>query len=105
MQGVTRALPSGYSSPILASGTPARRTSPVRIMTAIHASAESNPYVQMTQRLDQATGLLDLDPGMAAILAEPAHELSVSIPVQMDNGTVRVFTGYRVQHSIARGSQ
>lgn len=72
-------------------------------MTVTHASAESNPYVQMTQRLDQSTRLLELEPGFAAILAEPAHELTVSIPVQMDNGTVRVFTGYRVQHSIARG--
>jgi len=72
-------------------------------MSVNHATAESNPYVQMTQRLDVATSLLDLDQGLSAILYEPAHELTVAVPVEMDNGTVRVFTGYRVQHSIARG--
>jgi glutamate dehydrogenase (NAD(P)+) len=72
-------------------------------MTTSQLSAESNPYVQMTQRLDKAADFLDLDKGLYAILSEPAQELTVAIPVQMDNGTVRVFTGYRVQHSIARG--
>ncbi|NQU50823.1 MAG: Glu/Leu/Phe/Val dehydrogenase, partial [Planctomycetes bacterium] len=72
-------------------------------MTTAHSSAESNPFVQMKHRLDKAAGLLDLDPGLYAILSEPAQELTTALPVQMDNGTTRVFTGYRVQHSVARG--
>ena len=72
-------------------------------MTTAHSSAESNPFVQMKHRLDKAAGLLDLDPGLYAILSEPAQELTAALPVQMDNGTTRVFTGYRVQHSVARG--
>jgi glutamate dehydrogenase (NAD(P)+) len=72
-------------------------------MTTATLGAESNPYVQMQKRLDRAASLLALDPGLYAILSTPAQELTVAIPVQMDDGSLRVFTGYRVQHSIARG--
>jgi glutamate dehydrogenase (NAD(P)+) len=44
-----------------------------------------------------------LDPGIHAILRQPERELTVSVPVMMDNGQIEVFTGYRVQHSSARG--
>jgi glutamate dehydrogenase (NAD(P)+) len=44
-----------------------------------------------------------LDAGIHAILRQPERELTVSIPVQMDDGSVQVFTGYRIQHSSARG--
>jgi glutamate dehydrogenase (NAD(P)+) len=72
-------------------------------MTTATLGAESNPYVQMQKRLDRAASLLALDPGLYSILSTPAQELTVAIPVQMDDGSLRVFTGYRVQHSIARG--
>ncbi len=72
-------------------------------MNLAQAGTESNPYLQMQRRLDKAAELLDLDKGLYAILSEPAQELTVAIPVQMDDSTLRVFTGYRVQHSIARG--
>jgi len=59
---------------------------------------------------DTAVGLLDavaerlrLDPGIHAILRQPERELTVAIPVVMDDGGIRVFTGHRVQHSSARG--
>ncbi len=65
--------------------------------------AESNPFLQMQARFAKAADLLGLDQGFQRILARPAHELTVAIPVQMDDGSLRVFTGYRVQHSIARG--
>jgi glutamate dehydrogenase (NAD(P)+) len=71
--------------------------------TSTPASAESNPFVQMQARLDLAAELLKLDPGVFKILSTPYQELTVSVPVKMDNGSLRVFTGYRVQHSIARG--
>jgi glutamate dehydrogenase (NAD(P)+) len=57
----------------------------------------------MRARLDLASKLLQLDPGVYDILSTPFQELTVSVPVKMDNGSLRVFTGYRVQHSIARG--
>ncbi len=64
---------------------------------------DTNPYRQMRRRLDRAAELLELDPGLYAILSLPAQEMTVAIPVQMDDGSLRVFAGHRVQHSIARG--
>lgn len=71
--------------------------------TSPPTNTESNPFLQMRARLDLASELLKLDPGVYQILSTPFQELTVSVPVKMDNGSLRVFTGYRVQHSIARG--
>jgi glutamate dehydrogenase (NAD(P)+) len=46
---------------------------------------------------------LELDPEMKAILAAPQRELTVNFPVRMDDASLRVFSGYRVQHNLARG--
>jgi len=73
------------------------------INTTALQGEESNPYLQMQKRLEKAAELIQLDPGIYRILATPCHELTVSVPVKMDDGSLRVFTGYRVQHSIARG--
>ena len=54
-------------------------------------------------QLDEVAGVLDLDPDIHAILREPAREFKVSIPVKMDNGRIKVFTGFRVQHNDIRG--
>jgi glutamate dehydrogenase (NAD(P)+) len=54
-------------------------------------------------QLDEVAHRLDLDPGIHAILRQPERELTVSVPVVMDDGLIKVFTGYRVQHSSARG--
>jgi len=53
--------------------------------------------------LDDVAARLNLDPGIHAILREPERELTVSVPVFMDDGSIKVFRGYRVQHSSARG--
>lgn len=53
--------------------------------------------------LDATADLMELDAGLRAILRQPERELTVAIPVRMDDGHVEVFTGYRVQHSSARG--
>jgi glutamate dehydrogenase (NAD(P)+) len=53
--------------------------------------------------LDDVAQRLELEPGIYAILRQPERELTVSVPVVMDNGQIKVFTGYRVQHSSARG--
>jgi glutamate dehydrogenase/leucine dehydrogenase len=46
---------------------------------------------------------MKLDPNVHEVLKHPMRSLEVALPVRMDNGTIRVFTGYRVQHSMARG--
>jgi glutamate dehydrogenase (NAD(P)+) len=64
---------------------------------------ELNPFAMAQQQLDTAAEVLHLDPGMHAFLREPMRELHVSLPVRMDNGTVTVFKGFRVQYNDARG--
>ena len=54
-------------------------------------------------QLDDAARILDLDPYIHERLRHPQRELTVSIPMRMDDGTPRVFTGYRVQHNLIRG--
>lgn len=53
--------------------------------------------------LNKAIKAMKLDPGAAAIISTPARTLEVSIPVKMDDGTIKVFTGYRSQHSTIMG--
>jgi glutamate dehydrogenase (NAD(P)+) len=54
-------------------------------------------------QFDAAADRLELDDGIRAMLRACKRELSVHFPVQMDDGSIRVFTGYRVQHNLARG--
>ncbi|MBN1640847.1 MAG: Glu/Leu/Phe/Val dehydrogenase [Anaerolineae bacterium] len=53
--------------------------------------------------LDDVAERINLDPGIHAILRQPERELTVSVPVKMDDGRIEVYTGYRIQHSSARG--
>ena len=62
-----------------------------------------NPFKIAQQQLDEAAEILGLDPGTHAALREPMRELQVSLPVKMDDGTVKVFKGFRVQYNDARG--
>ncbi len=64
---------------------------------------ELSVYESMAVRFDVAASKLQLDEGLKKYLRSPNRELIVHIPVAMDNGQLRVFDGYRVQHSIARG--
>src|SRR5271155_3529556 len=64
---------------------------------------ESNPWESQRARFDLAAQKLNLDDGLWRVLRYPNRELTVYIPVQMDDGHLEVFTGFRVQHSIARG--
>ena len=54
-------------------------------------------------QFDRAADYLELDPGIRAVLRVPKRELTVNFPVRTDDGRVRVFTGYRVQHNLSRG--
>lgn len=64
---------------------------------------EKNPWLAAEARFQNAAEKLGLDEGMRKVLARPNRELTVNIPVELDDGRIEVFTGYRVQHSIARG--
>ena len=64
---------------------------------------EKNPWLAAAARFDEAAMRLKLDDGMCKVLRTPNKELTVNIPVQLDDGRIEVFTGYRVQHSLARG--
>jgi glutamate dehydrogenase (NAD(P)+) len=64
---------------------------------------EFNPLLSAEARFDEAAARLGLDEGMQKVLRSPAREIIVHIPVMLDDGRLEVFTGYRVQHSIARG--
>ncbi|MDG6986091.1 MAG: Glu/Leu/Phe/Val dehydrogenase [Nitrososphaerota archaeon] len=62
-----------------------------------------NPYENALEQLRIAAGYLKLDEGVHQILANPKRQLTVSLPVKMDSGKTKVFTGYRVQYNDARG--
>jgi glutamate dehydrogenase (NAD(P)+) len=64
---------------------------------------ELNPWMAAEARFNEAASLLRLDDGLRKLLKTPTREITVAIPVSLDDGRLEVFTGYRVQHSIARG--
>jgi glutamate dehydrogenase (NAD(P)+) len=72
-------------------------------MKTVSLEQELNPWEAQAARFDFAAHKLNLDEGLWKILRYPQREIIVHIPVAMDNGTLEVFTGFRVQHSIARG--
>src|SRR6476660_5520202 len=57
----------------------------------------------MLQEFDGAARILNLEPGIWKVLTHPKRQITVSCPVQMDNGEIEVFTGYRVQYNITLG--
>ncbi len=64
---------------------------------------ELNPFKIAQKQLDEAAKIMELDEATHAMLREPMRTLIVTIPVKMDNGTTKVFTGFRVQYNDARG--
>ncbi len=74
------------------------------ILEAPHSvDNEINPWLAAEARFDEAAERLALDDGLRKVLRTPSLELTVNIPVQLDDGRLEVFTGYRVQHSVVRG--
>lgn len=68
-----------------------------------NVQANLNPFEIAQRQLDEAAKKLGLDPGLHELLRWPMREFHVRIPVRMDDGTVKVFAGYRVQYNHARG--
>ncbi|HEX2124552.1 MAG TPA: Glu/Leu/Phe/Val dehydrogenase [Nitrososphaeraceae archaeon] len=62
-----------------------------------------NPFDMALKQLAEAAKIIDLDNGMHEILSHPKRVLTVAIPTRMDNGEIKVFTGFRSQHNDARG--
>lgn len=73
------------------------------MVVATQFDQEINPWEAQAARFDFAAKKLSLDEGIWKVLRYPNREIILHIPVLMDDGRVEVFTGYRVQHSIARG--
>jgi glutamate dehydrogenase (NAD(P)+) len=71
--------------------------------TTISLEQEINPWEAQAARFDYAARKLNLEDGLWKVLRQPSREIIVHFPVQMDDGRFEVFTGYRVQHSQARG--
>jgi glutamate dehydrogenase (NAD(P)+) len=72
-------------------------------MKTVSLEQEINPWEAQTARFNFAAQKLNLEEGLWKVLRYPNRELIVHIPVALDNGKLEVFTGFRVQHSIARG--
>ena len=73
------------------------------MMKSVVMEQETNPWESQAARFDLAAHKLNLDEGLWRVLRYPNREIILHIPVQMDDGRLEVFTGFRVQHSIARG--
>lgn len=73
------------------------------MMPRIAPREELNPFRIAQIQFDMAAEFLKLDPSLRQILRTPKRVLEVSVPTKMDNGQVKVLTGYRVQHNVARG--
>ncbi|HEX5002823.1 MAG TPA: Glu/Leu/Phe/Val dehydrogenase [Bacteroidia bacterium] len=70
---------------------------------AHHASDSTNPFEAMIERLNEAAKIIKLNEDIYQIMKTPERQVLVSLPVKMDNGTVKVFEGYRMIHSTALG--
>src|SRR5258708_2539465 len=83
--------------------TPTRQIGAPPMVPRIAPREDLNPFRIAQIQFDMAAEFLKLDPGLRQILRTPKRVLEVSLPTKMDNGQVKVFTGYRVQHNVSRG--
>src|SRR5438874_1258775 len=65
---------------------------------------EHSLFESMMARFDRAAELLNLDPNLYKILRAPSREITTYMPVQRVSGEIEIFTGYRVQYNVARGT-
>src|SRR6266404_4567809 len=83
--------------------TPTRQIGAPPMVPRIAPREDLNPFRIAQIQFDMAAEFLKLDPGLRQILRTPKRLLEVSMPTKMDNGQVKVFTGFRVQHNVSRG--
>ncbi|MFC2069822.1 Glu/Leu/Phe/Val dehydrogenase [Chloroflexota bacterium] len=62
-----------------------------------------NPFEVAKRQIDACANILELSPSVTAMLKTPMRELHVSLPIRMDDGSIKVFQGFRVQYNDARG--
>ncbi len=80
-----------------------REEAPVAVHSVVQTTGRRNPWEMAQAQFDAAADRLKLKDDLRGILREPKRELIVHFPVRMDDGSIRMFTGYRVQHNINRG--
>jgi glutamate dehydrogenase (NAD(P)+) len=68
-----------------------------------HEQPVGNPWMEAMEQLDRAAQKMNLEPYIAERLRHPKRMLTVSVPVRMDDGSIQIFEGYRVQHNLDRG--
>ena len=76
---------------------------PQPILPRMAPREDLNPFRIAQIQFDMAAEYLKLDPGLRQILRTPKRVMEVAVPVKMDNGQTKVFTGFRVQHNVSRG--
>jgi len=102
---IERLIPTGAALsavPTLGRNKDPKMESP-RTTATISLEQETNPWEAQAARFEEAATRLKLDAGLWKVLRSPSREVIVHITVAMDDGSIEVFTGYRVQHSISRG--
>ena len=72
-------------------------------MERAESKVETTPFECVASRFNIAAEKLGLDGGLYQVLLTPDREFGLAIPVQMNNGRLKVFQAYRVQHNLARG--
>jgi glutamate dehydrogenase (NAD(P)+) len=105
-------MPTVSSSPgaaVVAAAAPSPPTAaapapgPAAVGVAAPATAGARALAAALEQYDAAAGHLGLEPGLREVLRSPQREVVVRFPVKLDDGSTRVFSGYRVQHNVARG--
>ncbi len=72
-------------------------------MSAIESHLRENPYDIARDQLRRVAERFDIEPGMVELLGAIKKSVEVAVPVRLDDGSIRVFRGYRVQHNVTRG--
>ncbi len=73
------------------------------VRTPVRVQEELNPFAIAMRQFDSAAERMQLDPGLREVLRRPRRALTLSLPVKMDDGTIKVFDAFRVQHNSSRG--
>ncbi len=96
-------MPRKLTSPKTGSRRPAKRTHPRSIVQRKDVTIPISVFANVMKQFDAAAKKLKLDPALLEFMKTPRRSTIVNLPVKMDDGTYRMFTGFRVQHSVARG--